>query len=61
VRSHVCAIENPGGAGVQKFDTLFGPFSAKSHDRATTVMGCMKFHVRTSSIRQVSELAIFSL
>jgi hypothetical protein len=37
-------LRTPGGAGVLKCGSLFGPFSAKSHDRATIVMGCMMFH-----------------
>jgi hypothetical protein len=33
VRSHVCAIENPGGAGVQKSDTLFGQIARSCDHR----------------------------
>jgi hypothetical protein len=43
-------LRTPGGAGVQRSGSLFTHFWVKSHDRATTVMGCMKIHTyRTGS------------
>jgi hypothetical protein len=36
-------LRTPGGAGVQRSGSLFTHFWVKSHDRATTVMGCMSY------------------
>ena len=46
VRSHICAI---GHAGVLKCGSLFTHFWVKSHDPATTVMGCMNSHYISST------------
>jgi hypothetical protein len=57
------SITNHGGAGVpgecQGSGWRFRPFLVKSHDPATTVMGCMMFHTCTtssSSHRQISSI-----
>jgi hypothetical protein len=46
LKSHVNAIccQPVGGACSLECGWRFRPFLVKSHDRATTVMGCMMFH-----------------
>jgi hypothetical protein len=53
VRSHNCAIKNPWRCRRAKGLTRFLP---KSHDPATTVMGCMNFHTPPGKTQTILSL-----